>query len=102
MLRLTQAPNITMATIWVDVLREAGIAASVERQYLGSAAGMLPPGECFPEVWLQHAEQLDRAKALLNDLQNLPQRQWWCRCGESIEGGFEQCWHCGAWMPQED
>ena len=37
---------------------------------------------------------------LLQALQDLPQRRWACRCGEMVEGGFEQCWHCGAFMPQ--
>ena len=23
-----------------------------------------------------------------------------CRCGEFVEGGFEQCWQCGALMPR--
>ncbi|MDU7586968.1 MAG: DUF2007 domain-containing protein, partial [Acidovorax sp.] len=35
------------------------------------------------------------------EFQHLPQRQWRCHaCGEAIEGGFEQCWNCGALMPQ--
>ncbi|APW40266.1 hypothetical protein RD110_26220 [Rhodoferax koreense] len=99
MLRLVQAPNIALATLWVDTLLEAGIAASVQRQYLGAAAGHLPPDQCLPEIWLRHEEQEDRARALLDDLQHLPQRLWWCHCGEKVEGGFEQCWRCGALMP---
>ena len=99
MLRLTQAPNIAIATVWVDTLREAGIAASVQRQFLSSLAGQLPPDQCLPEVWLTHDEQAPRARALLDALQHLPQRRWLCRCGETVEGGFEQCWRCGALMP---
>jgi hypothetical protein len=99
MLRLVQAPNIALATLWVDTLKEAGIAASVQRQYLGAAAGHLPPDQCLPEIWLTHDEQADSARALLDQLQHLPQRLWWCRCGEKVEGGFEQCWNCGALMP---
>ena len=34
-------------------------------------------------------------------LQDLPQRHWTCRCGEMVEGGFEQCWNCGAFMPRD-
>ena len=101
MLRLTQAPNIAIATIWADLLCEAGMTASVQRQYLGAAAGHLPPDQCLPEIWLAHDEHADRARALLQALQDLPQRHWRCRCGESVEGGFEQCWHCGALMPRD-
>ena len=88
MQRLTQAPNIAIATLWRDLLCEAGLPASVQRQHLGAAAGHLPPGECLPEIWLQYPE-------------HLPQRQWFCPgCGERVEGGFEQCWNCGALMPR--
>ena len=39
MQRVTQAPNIAIATLWVDALRQAGIDAAVQRYYLGAAAG---------------------------------------------------------------
>lgn len=47
MRRLRQAPNLAIAALWVDLLQEAGIAASVLRQFLGSAAGELPPDQCL-------------------------------------------------------
>lgn len=99
MLRLTQAQNIAIATIWADLLSEAGMAASVQRQYLGAAAGHLPPDQCLPEIWLQHEEHAVQARSLLQALQNLPQQHWLCGgCGETVEGGFEQCWQCGKLM----
>ena len=100
MQRLTQAPNIAIATLWCDLLCEAGLSATIQRQYLSGLAGQLPPGECLPEIWLDDPEHLERGRALLADLQQLPQRRWYCRgCGEWVEGGFEQCWNCGALMP---
>jgi len=99
MRRLTQAPNIAIAALWVESLRQAGIAASVQRYYLGAAAGELPPDQCLPEVWVIQDEQEEEARALLQDLADVPQRRWRCRCGELIEGGFEQCWNCGELMP---
>lgn len=77
------------------------MTASVQRQYLGAAAGHLPPDQCLPEIWLDHEEHVTRARALLQELQDLPQRHWACRCGEMVEGGFEQCWNCGAFMPRD-
>jgi len=100
MLRLTKAPNIAIAALWVDTLRQAGIDASMQRYYLGSVAGELPPDQCLPEIWLMHDEQEREARALLRDLAHVPQRKWHCVCGEMVEGGFEQCWSCGAWMPR--
>jgi len=101
MLRLIQAPDIALAMLWCDLLCEAGMPASVQRQHLGAVAGQLPPGECLPEIWLAHAEHAERARELLREYERLPQRRWVCRaCGEAIEGGFEQCWNCGALMPR--
>ncbi len=100
MQRLTQAPDVALATLWADLLCEAGMPASVQRQYLSAAAGHLPPHECLPEIWLEHGEHLEAARTLLQALHDLPQRLWQCRCGETVEGGFEQCWHCGALMPR--
>lgn len=99
MLRLAQAPNIAIAALWVDVLRQAGFEASVQRYFLGAAAGELPPDQCLPEVWLLHDEQEAQARALLGELRALPQRRWLCSCGEQVEGGFESCWQCGRLMP---
>ena len=98
--RLTQAPNLAIATLWADALSHEGITASVQRQFLGGVAGELPPDQCLPEVWISHQEQETRARAVLHDLQHVPQRRWFCVCGELVEGGFEQCWHCLAWMPR--
>lgn len=97
--RLTQAPNVAIATLWAEALQDLGIATSVQRQYLGSVAGELPPDQCLPEVWFTHPEQEARAREMLHALQHVPQRRWLCRCGELVEGGFEQCWNCQALMP---
>ena len=99
MRKLAQAPNIAIATLWADMLSQAGVAASVQRYFLSGIAGDLPPDQCLPEVWVTHDDQEARAKTLLHELQNLPQRRWVCSCGEVVEGGFEQCWQCGADMP---
>lgn len=96
--RLTQAPNLFMATLWADWLKAEGIDASVQREFLRSAAGELPPDQCLPEVWIKDPFQEVRARALLAVLQHVQQRRWVCVCGELVEGGFEQCWHCGAMM----
>lgn len=99
MLRLARAPNIAIASLWADVLLQAGFTASVQRYFLGSVAGEIPPDQCLPEVWLTHDHEEKGARELLDRLRNMPQRRWLCGCGENVEGGFEQCWHCGLDMP---
>jgi hypothetical protein len=100
MKKLTQAPNIALASLWVDLLRQAGIDASVQRYFAGSIAGEIPPDQALPEVWVHDDEQLERARLLLAELQRPHWRHWWCpRCNERVEGPFEQCWNCGTAMP---
>lgn len=97
--RLTQAPNLAIATLWADALSVEGIATSVQRQFLSGMAGELPLDQCLPEVWITYPEQETRAREVLFSLQHVPQRRWECVCGELVEGGFEQCWNCQALMP---
>ncbi len=100
MMKLIQAPNLAIATLWADALAAEGVATSVQRQFLVGLAGEMPPDQCLPEVWINDARQEDRARELLHALRNVPQRRWLCGCGEQVEGGFEQCWKCGQWMPR--
>jgi hypothetical protein len=94
-----QAPNLAIATLWATELQSQGIECSVQRQFPSGVAGEIPPEQYLPEIWILNAAQASRAKEVLNILQNIPQRQWRCACGESIDGGFEQCWRCQALMP---
>jgi hypothetical protein len=100
MIRLITAPNLAIATLWADVLTQAGVPTLVQRAHASSIAGEIPPDQSLPELWLNDPEQLPRARALLHQLQHPVERRWRCPgCGELIEGPFEQCWHCGANMP---
>ena len=65
MKRLTRAPNLALATLWADLLSNAGIAATVQRMYASSIAGELPPDQALPEVWITDDAELERARALL-------------------------------------
>lgn len=100
MRRLTPAPNLAIATLWADMLTQAGIEARVQRAYASSIAGELPPDQCLPEIWVEDDDQLDRARQLLDELSHAPARHWVCRaCHEHIDGPFDQCWNCGALFP---
>jgi Putative prokaryotic signal transducing protein len=100
MKRLTHAPNIALATLWADMLRQAGIESSVQRYFAGAIAGEIPPDQALPEVWVHDDERMAEAKSLLHAFLHPPWRAWSCRgCGERIDGPFEQCWNCGSEMP---
>ncbi len=100
MKRLTRAPNLALATLWADMLTNAGIDATVQRMYASSIAGELPPDQALPEVWVSDDAELERARVLLHELRHPMHRHWVCRaCGEIVDGPFDQCWNCGADMP---
>ncbi len=100
MKRVAKANGIVEATLWHDMLTAAGIEASVQRMFLQGSVGEVPPHEAALEIWVQHEEQFVRARELIDDLRSAPQRHWFCSsCKEQIDGGFEQCWNCGALMP---
>jgi Putative prokaryotic signal transducing protein len=100
MRRLITAPNLALATLWADMLTQAGFGANVQRAYASSIAGEVPPDQSLPEVWVVEDAQLEPARSLLAQLRHPPHRLWVCQaCLERIDGPFEQCWNCGAAMP---
>ena len=52
MRRLAQAPNIAIAGLWADTLKQVGFSASVQRYFLSGIAGQLSPDQCLPNVCL--------------------------------------------------
>lgn len=96
MKKLQQAPNLALATLWADMLADAGIPACVQRAYTSGIAGEIPPDQSLPEIWLHDGAQLDQARSLMHAWQHPPQQRWACPgCHEIIDGPFEQCWNCG-------
>jgi hypothetical protein len=100
MKRIIQAPNAAIAHLWAAQLRSAGFDVSVQREFASGIAGEIPVDQALPEIWIMDEERMGAARQFLADLQNLPHRRWYCpRCGELVEGPFEQCWNCGADRP---
>jgi uncharacterized protein YlaI len=100
MKRLTQAPNLALATLWADMLTQGGIDASVQRMYSSGIAGEIPPDQALPEVWVLDDTRLEEARRLLHELRSPPVRHWVCPgCRERVDGPFEECWNCGTAMP---
>jgi hypothetical protein len=100
MKRVAKANGIVEATLWHDMLTESGIETSIQRFYLQGSIGEVPPHEAALEIWVFNEDLAERARELIEGLRRAPQRQWFCvNCKEQIEGGFEQCWKCGALMP---
>lgn len=82
-----------------NVLETFGIESVTKNLYLSSAAGELPPIECWPELWVVDDARCKEAQAVLKKtLAPLEpvRKPWRCvKCGEEIEGQFSECWKCG-------
>lgn len=86
-----------------SVLDNAGILTYVRNQVTNTTVAEMPSGIFFPSLCVVNDEDYDRAIALILEVRdgtpaNLP--EWTCdSCGESVPGGFDICWRCGAERP---
>ena len=82
-----------------NVLATFGIKCVAKNIDLISAAGELPPVECWPELWVVDDEKFGRARSILKKTLaplHSVKKPWACAgCGETIEGQFSECWNCG-------
>jgi len=86
-----------------NVLATFGIRCVTKNLDLSSAAGELPPIDCWPELWVVEDEKYTKARAILKKslapLESV-KKPWLCGdCGENIEGQFSECWKCGKERP---
>jgi hypothetical protein len=99
MKRLHSAKDPLMIGHLKNVLDTFGIRCVARNSDLISAAGELPPVECWPELWVVDDDKFGRARSILRKtlapLQSV-KKPWHCvGCGETIEGQFSECWNCG-------
>ena len=82
-----------------NVLASYGINSITKKVDLISAAGEIPPTECWPELCVIDDEKALQAEAVLKKtLAPLAsvKKLWRCSgCSEDIEGQFTECWKCG-------
>ena len=82
-----------------NLLENENIPCMTRNEYLASAAGGLPPSECWYEIWIENDHQYDDAQkmietALSSEVPSGP--HWTCpKCGEENEHSFTECWSCG-------
>ena len=83
-----------------NLLQQEGVAAEVRNDQLYSVAGEVPTVECWPEVWIHHDLDLQRARRIVDEFRSAPadpDSAWQCpHCGESCDGNFDICWQCQA------
>lgn len=99
MKKVHSADNAVDVGLLTAILEDNGISCLVKNQNLGGAMGEIPPLECWPEIWVTHDADYQRALDIVEESLKTPAgkaEDWHCICGELIESQFTACWSCGC------
>lgn len=79
-----------------NILRDAGIPVTLRNEYASGAMGELSPLDTWMQVWVINDSDLERAKELLESIeQSATGEDWLCpNCHEINGAAFEYCWKC--------
>ena len=105
--RIYLAANAVEAHMLKDLLAQEAIEAVVRGDdFVPLQGGSLFRMETRPSVWVLDDERLARARELAAEFGGGPlpadrPATWRCRCGETIEEQFSECWSCGRARPEE-
>jgi hypothetical protein len=93
-------PDPTMIYHMKNILEVHGIECVVLGEYRRTGVGEIPPQEARLELWILDNLRLAEAQQILEKAQEgvaAEQQSWRCpKCGEELEGQFDQCWKCGT------
>lgn len=90
------ASNISLISIFQNILEEQGIRSWLKNEFLSAGMGELPPIECWPQLCVND-DDYAQAKGIIEEaLTGKNMTAWKCdTCGEKLEGQFTECWKCG-------
>ncbi|HWM29874.1 MAG TPA: DUF2007 domain-containing protein [Woeseiaceae bacterium] len=99
MKKVTSSPSLVTISHYRNLLTSEGIASFIRNEHLGSIVGEMPFEQVWPELWVRHDLDHDRALQLIDSVSiagESPAAPWRCRrCGTENEGQFAACWNCG-------
>ena len=106
MIKVFEDFDITLVGHYQSVLASYDIATFLKNQFGTSGAGELPFIEVVPQLWVLNDDDLERAQALIKELQGAPALEgsmaWTCiKCGTPQEAAFTHCWKCSSPRHQE-
>jgi hypothetical protein len=101
MIKVFEDFDVTLVGHFQSVLESNDIATFMKNQFGTSGAGELPFVEVIPQLWVLNDADIDRAKALIKELDNpesvVQPTQWQCpECGTPQEPAFTHCWKCST------
>ncbi len=100
MIKVYTSPDWLLVQTFKSVLESYGIACKVKGEYpIGTRERI-----AVTDLWVLDDARADEARNILAqaDEKDQPIRPTWkCgKCGELLDGQFDQCWHCGSRRPQ--
>ncbi len=105
-MKVYSSPNLAMVGHLKNVLETQGIPCNIRGEFGGAAAGMLPPIECWPELWIVDESQAEHARQIITEALGPTEHDpghWKCaNCDEDLEGQFTVCWNCGTNRPDNE
>lgn len=110
LIKLCVAANTVDAHMLKSLLEQEGIEAIIRGDgFVPLQGGHLLKMETRPSVWVLDDERRPRAEELVAGFRQGAAAfdddggasDWRCRCGETIEGQFTECWSCGRDRPSD-
>ncbi len=95
------AANITLVSLFRNILEAHGITCWIKNEFLVAGSGEIPPIECWPRLCVND-DDFPAAQRIVEEALssgNDAGAAWQCTCGEEIEGQFTECWKCGKSRP---
>ena len=104
MIKVFEDFDITLVGNYQSVLESNDIPTFMKNQFGTSGAGELPFVEVVPQLWVLYEADVERAKTLIKELQEVGSQEqsqaWECaECGTRQEAAFTHCWKCSAPRP---
>ena len=101
MIKVFEDFDIALVGHYKSVLESNDIATFMKNQVGTSGAGELPFVEVIPQLWVLNDTDIDRAKALIKELDDpksgAQPTKWQCpECGTPQEPAFTHCWKCST------
>ena len=100
LVKLCVVANTAAAHLLTVLLEQEGISAVVRGDgFVPLQGGSLLRMETRPSVWVLDDDHLERARELAEEFGQgaggTDAPGWRCRCGETREAQFSECWNCG-------
>lgn len=94
------ASNISLVSIFLNILEAHGIRCWIKNQFLSAGMGDIPPIECWPQLCVDDDDVEEATRIVEEALAVKEMTAWTCdSCGEESEGQFTECWNCGKSRP---